>query len=73
MLDLTEGSGKIITYIYHNWRNVLDQGLYAKALGNMDDNRATLEYSKYINMVKSLIAKEQYGNNLSSQQGVVST
>lgn len=47
------------------WRNVFLQGLYAKALSDMDDARADGQLALYMQFIKGLPMREKYGNDLS--------
>ncbi len=51
-------SGTLISTLYRKWRNTFVQGIFAKALQDMDDTRAKAEMSVYYTLLKTLIAKE---------------
>lgn len=63
--DLTQIdlAGSLMATLYRRWENIFKQGIYAKALQKMDDNRAETEFSKYYAQLKSLILREQYGDD----------
>lgn len=64
-LDL---AGTLIGTLYQRWRNIFTQGVYAKALKDMDDVRADNEIQKYNSYLQTLILREQYGVDLSNLQ-----
>jgi hypothetical protein len=57
-LDL---AGTLMSTLYQRWESVWVQGVYAKALEDMDDNRAIAEKTAYVNMVRNLFGRERYG------------
>jgi hypothetical protein len=62
-LDLT---GTLLSTLYYRWRTIWIQGVYAKALEDMDDNRAIAEKQAYSNMLRNLFGRERYGVDLSN-------
>lgn len=65
-LDL---AGTLLSTLYQRWQSIWIQGIFAKALEDMDDSRAIPEKTTYANMVKGLFSRERYGldlNNLNS-------
>jgi fermentation-respiration switch protein FrsA (DUF1100 family) len=64
-LDL---AGTLMSTLYHKWRNVWVQGVFSKALSDLDDNRATQETGVYWNMLRQMVSREKYGNEISELQ-----
>jgi len=67
-LDL---AGTLMGTLYKRWRNIFIQGVYAKALQEMDDARAPGEFSTYGQMIQVLASREVYGYDLSGLQSRV--
>lgn len=57
-LDLASST---MTTIYRQWRSLFVQGVYAKALQDMDDGRADKEYQSYLSMLQVVATNEKYG------------
>mgnify|MGYP001567929094 CR=1 FL=1 len=62
-LDL---SSTLMATLYRRWRNVFEEGVFAKALRDLDDNRQMAALKIYENSLKTLIFKETYGSDLSN-------
>lgn len=58
LVDLTEGSTTLITKIYRNWQAVLEQGIYARKLKELDDNSYRQALQDFERMVENLLLKE---------------
>lgn len=69
MVDL---ASTLISTLYLKYRNVWLQGVYARRLQDIDDDRAPKEMGSYYNMLQVMIAAETYGNSLSELQATVS-
>jgi len=54
-LDL---AGDLMEIIYQEWRGLFVQGVFFKALQDMDDDRAEAEKGVYLNMLNAVIARE---------------
>ncbi|MDP2672054.1 MAG: hypothetical protein Q8O68_00910 [Candidatus Daviesbacteria bacterium] len=67
-IDITELdlSGTLMATLYKRWRNVFTQGVYAKALQDIQDDKTNSEMSIYGGMLALLSAKEQYGQDISN-------
>lgn len=50
-----------MTTVYRQWRSLFVQGVYAKALQDMDDGRAEKEYQTYMSMLQIVATNEKYG------------
>lgn len=61
----------LISTLYQKWRNVWIQGIYARRLDDIDDDRAQKEMNIYFNMLQTMTAQETYGNTLSNLQAKV--
>lgn len=55
-----------ISTLYLRWRNIWIQGIFAKALEWIDDDRANNELAKYRNNLSALILRETYGTDFSN-------
>jgi hypothetical protein len=62
----------LISTIYQKYRNVWIQGVYARRLQDIDDDRAPKEMQSYYNLLQVMIASETFGNALSELQARVS-
>lgn len=62
----------LMTTLYQKYRNVWIQGVYARRLQDIDDDRAPREMQTYYNMLSVMIAQESYGNTLNNLQARVS-
>jgi hypothetical protein len=67
-LDL---AGTLMSTLYQRWQALWIQGIYAKALEDMDDSRAQTEKQGYFNLLKTMFGRERYGLDLSSLNCVV--
>jgi hypothetical protein len=56
----------LMTTLYQKWENVWIQGVYVKALQDIDDNRYQFERQVYLGMLNDLVMREQYGMDLSN-------
>lgn len=67
-IDLTELdlAGTLMATLYKRWRNVFTQGVYAKALQDIQDSNAGREFAVYQSLLGVLAAKEQYGQDMSN-------
>jgi len=63
-LSLTDLTGTRISTLYRKWRNVWIQGIYAKAIADLDDDRAKKAEEIYYNYVNLLVEKETSGQDL---------
>lgn len=61
----------LMSTLYQRWRNVWIQGVYARRLQDIDDDRAKSEMQTYFNMLQVMVSQEQYGNTLSNLQATV--
>lgn len=57
-LDLTEGSTKLITKIYREWRNVFEEGIMWKCFINDDDDRKNETGKVYFTIISQLVSRE---------------
>lgn len=57
-IDMTEGTGLLLTRILRNWQSVLKQGITWKVLESQNDTQQTVSMQKYEQLVGALIAKE---------------
>jgi hypothetical protein len=64
-LDL---ASPMLATLYYKWRNVWIQGVFSKALEDMDDNRAPAEMTKYRGMINQMVSREKYGNQIADMQ-----
>lgn len=62
-LDL---AGTLIGTLYKRWRNIFIQGVLVKALQERFDDRTNTEMTVYSSMLKLLVIREQYGDDLSN-------
>ena len=67
-VDLDTSVDPTITVLYRRWRNVWLQGIYCKALQDMDDNRYGSEFGVYDKLLKSVQARETYGVDLNDMR-----
>jgi len=69
-LDLTEIdiTSTLMSTLYKRWRNVFVQGIYSRALDNIDSKKAPAQNTKYQRMLSQLRSREQYGMDLSNLQ-----
>lgn len=63
-VDLDTATDPTITILYRRWRNVWLQGIFVKALQDMDDNRYAGEFQVYDRLLKNAQARETYGVDL---------
>lgn len=64
-LDL---AGDLISSLYRKWRNIWVQGIKAKALEDIDDDRAENELARYFSNIRALVSRDAYGNELTNLQ-----
>lgn len=64
-LDL---AGTMLSTLYYKWRTLWVQGVYAKALEDIDDNRASAEMTKYRAMISQMVSRETYGHGITDMQ-----
>ena len=67
-LDL---AGTLMSTLYQNWRNVFVQGLFYKALVDMDDTRQDAAKQTYNKYLTSLVAREEYGKDIEHQHCII--
>lgn len=67
-LDL---AGTLMSTLYQRWEGVWVQGIFAKALQNMDDSRAIQEQATYMNLLKSMVAREKTAINESAMRATI--
>jgi len=71
-LTLTDLTSNLMATLYRRWKNVFVYGVAYKQLESDRDKRADNMYQKYKYEVKSIVAREIYGQNLSTLQCEVS-
>ncbi len=66
--DLTriDLASTLMTTVYRRWRSLFIQGVKAKCLEDLDDNRAAQEQQKYAADIRAMIVREAYGMDLSN-------
>lgn len=65
-IDMTEGTGTLLTRILRNWQSVLKQGITWKVLESQNDSQQPVSMQKYEQLVGALIAREiPYGGEFS--------
>lgn len=62
----------LISTLYQKYRNLWLQGVYARRLQDIDDDRASREMQGYYSLLQAMVASETYGNSLSELQATVS-
>lgn len=62
-LDL---ASTLMTSLYQRWENIWIQGVFVKALQDMDDSRYQFERQVYLGLMNDLVMREQYGVDLSN-------
>lgn len=67
-LDL---AGTLMATLYQRWRNLWIKGVELKQLQSDDDDRAQRVQSEYLTELQGVIAREQYGLDLSNLQAKV--
>ncbi len=63
----------LMTTLYRDWMGELIQGVFVRALQDLDDNRYTTEKVIYGSMINMLVATETYGLDLHNLQATVET
>ena len=63
----------LLSTLYREWRSEFVQGVFIRALQNLDDNRYKEEKLIYMNMINMLVATETYGLDLHNLQATVET
>jgi len=58
--------GTHMSTLYRKWRNLWVQGIYVKALQDIDDDRYVEEFKIYRDLLNTVIRTETYGANLPS-------
>ena len=61
-------AGTLITTLYQRWRNVWLQGVFTKALEELNDKRVDKQQDIYKFMLQELVARETYGMDMSNLQ-----
>lgn len=67
-LSLTDLAGTRMSTLYRKWRNVFIQGVYYKALSELDDEKAKREKDTYYEYLALLIDNETSGQDLGEIQ-----
>lgn len=70
LLELDTSSTTMATF-YKRFRNVLVQGLLAKLLQSLNDDRYAVEDKKYIGLIRTMMAREEYGMDLTNLRTTV--
>lgn len=58
----------VMTTLYREWESLWKQGIFAKMLKSVDDDRAMAEWSSYQREIAVIVNTEKYGADLSSVQ-----
>lgn len=56
----------LMTSLYQRWENIWIQGVFVKALQDMDDSRYQFERQVYLGILNDLVMREQYGVDLNN-------
>ncbi len=62
----------LMTTLYQKYRNLWIQGIKARRLEDIDDDRAPREMQAYFGLLQAMVAAETYGQSLSELQARVS-
>jgi len=63
-LTLLDLASSLMSVLYRKYRSVFIQGIYAKALQEMNDDRASQEIQVYTVRLRNLVGREEYGSDV---------